>query len=175
LLADSYLGLLVLDVSGKTAALPMADVERVLPIAQLAHVPGSPATVAGILNFRGAAVPVLRLDLLLGLAPQEPGLYSAVVVLKRGLLEDGGLTRGGPVGLLVDRVTDIRRVPESALLAVRDEDSFNGCASAVVSTMGDPIPLLSPRRLLLEQEARRLTEFQQVVQQRLPEWETFPQ
>ena len=94
----------------------------------------------------------------------EPGLYSIVIVLK-----------GGRVALLVDRVSEVLPVDESALLPVGSEDSFNGCSEAVLSVGGQTIHLLSPEKILLEKERASISEFQAMEQQRLQDWEPAAQ
>jgi chemotaxis signal transduction protein len=144
------------------AALPLEDVERIAPMAHLARPPGLPAALEGVLNLAGTAVPVLRLDRLLRLPVERPGLYSMLILLK-------GISNGR-VGILVDRVTEILSVPEMALLPVGGEHSFNGCAEALVAAPGAVIHLLSAKRILLEQEHESLAEFQTIAQRRIEEW-----
>jgi purine-binding chemotaxis protein CheW len=117
----------------------------------------------GILNLAGKAVPVWRLDRLLQLPEKPPGLYSMLILLK-GISDC-------PTAMLVDRVSEILSVPESALLPVGAKDSFNACAEAEVSVNGQVIHLLSPSRILLTREREALTEFQAVAQRRLQDWE----
>lgn len=164
--------LLVFEVSDLVAALPLADVERVAPIAQLAHPPGLPPAIEGFLNLSGATVSVLRLDRLLGLTPRDPGLYSVVILMKKEALPKGNELKGNGavVGVLVDRVSEILSVPEAEFLPVSEDASFNGCARAAVSTPGWYIHVLSSQRLLLEKEARSLYEFQAMAEQRLEQW-----
>lgn len=130
---------------------------------QLGRPPMLPSSLEGILNLAGRPVPVLRLDRLLQLPEQPPGLYSMLIVLK-GLSD-------GQIAVLVDRVNEVVAVPSSALLPVGNENTFNACAEAAVSVRGETIHLLSPTRILLEKEREILSEFQVVAQQRLHDWE----
>jgi purine-binding chemotaxis protein CheW len=132
-------------------------------MARLVRPPSLPSPLEGILNLAGRLVPVLRLDRLLQLPPQPPGMYSMLIVLK------GAST--GSLAMLVDRVSEVLAVPASALLPVGKEDSFNACVEAVVSVRGQTIHLLSPARILLEKERQTLSEFQTIAQQRLQDWE----
>jgi purine-binding chemotaxis protein CheW len=125
--------------------------------------PGLPSALEGFLNLAGTAVPVVRLDHLLRLPVQRPGLYSMLIVLKSA--------SDGAMAVLADRVSEIISVPENALLPVGEEHSFNGCAEAVVPVRGEVVHLLSPARILLEKEREVLSEFQAMAQQRLREWE----
>jgi purine-binding chemotaxis protein CheW len=162
LLLDPQRALLVFHLAGQLAAVPLENVERIVPMAQLAHPPGMPAPLEGILNLAGTAAPVVRLDRLLQLPAPPPGLYSMLIVLK-------GVS-GGRIALLVDRVIEILSVPGSAFVPVHDEDSFNACAEATVSMRGEIVHLLSPTRILLEKERETLSEFQAMAQQRLQDW-----
>jgi purine-binding chemotaxis protein CheW len=169
---DSQCALLVFEVSDRVAALTLEDVARIVPMAQLARPPGLPSALEGVLNLNGAAVSVLRLDRLLGLPSRDPGLYSMVIVLRKEVLLKG---TGCATAVLADRVRETLSVPEAALLPVSEDDSFNACARAAVSVAGQYIHVLSPQRLLLEQEARALSEFHAMAQLRLQQWEAGPQ
>ena len=155
--------LLVFHLSGQTAALPLESAQRIVPMAQLARPLGLPSLLEGILNLGGRVAPVLRLDRLLHLPLQRLGLYSTLIIVN-GVSD-------GRVAILVDRVSEILTVPESALLPIGEEDSFNACAVAAVFVQGQMVPLLSPARILLEKEREALSQFQAMAQRRLQDWE----
>ena len=155
--------LLVFHLAGQLAAIPLRDVESVLPMAHLERPPGIPSAVDGILNLGGSAVPVWRLDRLLQLAAKPSGLYSMLIVLKGAA--------DCRTAMLVDRVREILSVPEAALVPVAAKDSFNGCAEAEVSVREQVVHLLSMPRILLRQEREALSELQAAAQQRLQNWE----
>jgi chemotaxis signal transduction protein len=155
--------LLIFHLAGQLAAIPLAEVESILPMAQLARPPGAPSLMEGILNLAGTAVPVWRLDRLLQLSEEPPGLYSMLILLKG--------TSDCRTAMLVDRVSEILSVPESGLLPVGAKDSFNACADAAVSVNGQVVHLLSPARILLRQERETLAEFQGAAQRRMQDWQ----
>jgi purine-binding chemotaxis protein CheW len=155
--------LLVFSVGGQMTALPLESVERIAPMAQLACPPGMPSPLEGILNLGGTAVPVLRLDRLLRLPVQDAGLYSMLIIMKS--------SGDGRFALLVERTSEILSIHPSELFPVDQEDSFNACVEASFILRGQPIPLLSPQRILLEKETETLSEFQTLAQQRIKEWE----
>ena len=158
---DSQRTLLVF-YAGRQAALPLECVERVVPMAQLARPIGMPSPLEGILNLGGAAVPVLRLDRLFGLPVQPSGLYSTLIVLR---------SQGdSKFALLVERTSEVVSIPCSELLSVDSQDSFNACVVASFLLRGQMVPLLSPQHILLEKEARALSEFKTLAQQRIEEW-----
>jgi chemotaxis signal transduction protein len=160
---DTQHALVVFHLAGQLAAIPLENVDRIAPMAQLAHPPGLPASLEGILNLAGTAVPVLRLDRLLALPEQAPRLYSMLILLKG--------VANGHIAILVDRVSEILPLPESAFLPVANDHSFNACAEAAVTVRGEIVHVLSPSRILIEQEREALSEYQATAQRRLQDWQ----
>lgn len=156
--------LLIFRLSDRLAAFRREDVDRITPMAELARPPGLPSALEGVLNLAGMAIPILRLDRLFNLPAQRVGLYSMLVILKTP-----GHSR---TAVLVDRANEFLTVPESVLLPVEQQDSFNACAEATVAVRDDIVHLLSPARILLAKERAALAEFQAMAQQRLKEWES---
>lgn len=66
--------------------------------------PNAPAYVRGVINLRGAVLPVLDLKARLGLGNTEAGQRSVIIVVRAG---------GKLVGLLVDAVSDILTIDSS--------------------------------------------------------------
>jgi len=159
----SHRVLLIFQLAGRLAAFPVEDVERIVPMAELVCPPGLPSALEGILNLAGAAIPVLRLDRLFGLAAQQVGLYSMLIVLRAH--------RETRMAVLADRVHEIASAPRSAFLPVSHEDSLNACAEAAVAAGDQVVPLLSPARILLAKEREALSEFEAMARQRLENWE----
>lgn len=154
---DSDRAFVVFHCGETLGALPIEAVDKIAPMAELARPPGLPAPMEGILNLGGTAVPVLRLDRLLGLPQKAPGLYSMLIVAK-------------PLALLVDRVSEIRHISPDQLLPAGKEDSFNACVQAVIHSQNQIIHVFSPRQILLEKEHEILTRLAQREQTRLADW-----
>lgn len=145
-------------LAGQTCAFPLECVQEVLPMAALLRPPGLPPLVEGFLNRGGAAVPVVHLCRLFGLHWEAPGLYTPLLVVSG---------RPGPLAFLVDEVTDILLLDQKALLPVRERQVFNNCVEAEIDLGDHTLHLLSPDRLLLEEERRRLAALQEAAQERL--------
>jgi purine-binding chemotaxis protein CheW len=154
------LHLLIFHSAGRVFALPVSAVQELVPMALLASPPGLPAVLAGFLNLRGVAVPIVRLDRLFGLPECDPGLYSALIILQEVA-----------TGLLVDGIQEVASLDDRSYLPLRKTQLFNDCAEAELEVHGAQVYLLSPEHLLLEQERQSLAEFQAVAQQRLHELE----
>jgi purine-binding chemotaxis protein CheW len=154
--------LLVFQVGRQACALPIEDVEELVPLPLLVQPPGLPSVLEGFFDLRGTAVPVLRLDRLFELPPQPPGLYTPLVVVRGD---------PGPLALMVDAADAVVAVPAEEFLPVREKNCFNDCAEAEVMAGGRLTHLLCRERLLLEKERRCLEEFRVRAQEYLAEWE----
>jgi purine-binding chemotaxis protein CheW len=161
------LQIIVFDVGGLACALRRSTVRELLPLPRLWRPPGTPRPVAGFFNLGGAAVPVVRLDVLFGLerdgADAEQDLYRHLILVD-------GLTSSGRTALLVDRVLDVIQVQDASLSAVRPENSLNSCVEAEIPRESGLLHLLSMERILLAEEQQALAELGRRAQSRLGEW-----
>lgn len=79
-------------------------VQEVLPLSEIAPVPGAPPYVLGIINLRGNVVTVIDTRMRFGLPPREPDNASRIVVIEAG---------DQVAGILVDSVAEVINVSES--------------------------------------------------------------
>jgi purine-binding chemotaxis protein CheW len=86
-------------------ALPIARVREVIEVHGLTRMPLSPNVVPGVLNLRGAVIPVVDLSARIGRLPTAVGRRSCIIVVE---VEDEGAV--APVGVLVDAVSEAREV-----------------------------------------------------------------
>lgn len=156
--------LVTFTLGGETFALGVDVVREVVPIAWLARPPNMPRAVEGVLDLGGQAVPVLRLDRLLGLAEGTHGLDASILIMRENLGRNGQ-----PMGLLVDHVDGVRPVTAFTRMPLAPEQSFNGCVAALLGDGDGAWHLLSWDRILLAEERARLVEFQARAQERLAE------
>jgi len=87
------IGLVSFRLGAREYATPLAAVREVVRLQGLSDLPGMAPPLAGVLDVRGTALPVL--DLRVGARPGDPG---DVLVLDRPPAS------GGPVGVAVDQV-----------------------------------------------------------------------
>ena len=73
--------------------------------------PQSPGFVRGVINLRGAVLPIVDLSARLGFGPSEPTARHVIMVIQVG---------NQVVGLLVDAVSDILTVASEALQPTPD-------------------------------------------------------
>lgn len=144
-------------------AMPVAAVRRVLPRPLLDQVPGTPKVIAGVFRHQGRVVPVLRLDLLLGLPTLPKGLYAPLLLLE---------FHGHPLAAKVDRVADIAEPAQVLPLDADGARTFNGCATGRFTHHGVEVTALAPDRLLTAMERQQFEAFRLAAEERLAQWQT---
>jgi purine-binding chemotaxis protein CheW len=113
--------LLLFRAAGQTCACQLDLVREIIPYRRPTRVPGAPAFVTGIVNLRGSLITVLDLGVRLGDSRIDPARGSIVLV-------DHG-ARG--VGLAVDELQDVQRVPQGAIEAVQPDGGQDGAIAGV--------------------------------------------
>jgi purine-binding chemotaxis protein CheW len=100
--AVDALQVLTFELDGELFALEAELVREVIDLAPETRVPGAPAFVDAVTNFRGRVIPLADLRLAFGLARAEPSVHSRIVVIEQQI--DGEPTL---VGLRADRVHEV--------------------------------------------------------------------
>jgi purine-binding chemotaxis protein CheW len=108
---------LVVEVAGALYAVPISDIEEILPMRDVAPLPRSTASVRGVLFLRGHAVTVVDMGILLGGAPARGGRIVVLVI------------EGERYGVVVDRVLKV--VPAAELENLSAPASALGASHAV--------------------------------------------
>ena len=87
--------------------LPIGAVEEIArPPDHITRLPKAPAFIDGVINLRGAVVPIVDLRRRFELASKEPGGTQRILVLAVG---------GGKTGFMVDSVSEVLKVPADAI------------------------------------------------------------
>lgn len=157
---DELQSLVIFRLGGQPFAIPVETVSEVVPYAWLATPPRMPSFIQGVLNLGGVAVPVLRLDRLLGLPSAVIGLNASILVMKTG---------GAPLGLLVEHVDGVQPKGEFQCMPVDVRQSFQGCLAAQLAGARGEVHLIAWDKVMLEEERQRLEDFQRRAQERLAE------
>jgi chemotaxis signal transduction protein len=75
--------LLTFEIAGSLFAMPIEGVLEVAELSELACIPTVPEDVASVMNYRGDALPVVRRERLLSLAPNADESTHVLVVTDR--------------------------------------------------------------------------------------------
>ncbi len=111
--ADTICSLLRMAVGTEVLAVSIEDVREILQVGRLTPLPRTPAFVRGVMNLRGAVVPVIDLAARLGRSATELGRRSCIVVVESTQATDAdgdgdaAETTTLVVGLLVDAVFEV--------------------------------------------------------------------
>lgn len=76
--------LLVFVVGSRSYALPAASVTEVVRCVAITELPGAPRVVEGVVNVRGALVPVLDIRRRFGLSPRAPSVSDLLIIAASG-------------------------------------------------------------------------------------------
>lgn len=91
-------------------AIDSSLVEEVVSLVRLKALPGAPVGVAGIMNYRTDAVPVIDLNLVALGTPTSPRIATRIVVVRHAA---GGVDgQSELLGLLVPQATETRRIDD---------------------------------------------------------------
>ena len=126
-------------------AVAVRRVVEVVPRVELRLVPHAPDFLAGLLRYRGGAVPVVDLGLLMGKAACRDRLDTRIILV------DGG-THGGPgpgfLGLIAEQVDDVKVVDESSRASAGLEIQHAPYLGAVYETDEGLLQLVEPNKIL---------------------------
>lgn len=147
---------------GSRWAIPAQRVAEVLPTTELERPPGSPGVLAGFMNLGGRAMAVISVARLFDAEPAgTDDLYHHV--LRLAVPDDEA-----PIGLLVERVTDVDAKGEG-MAPLDAAQSVNGAVVGNLLVGSELAPLLDWGRLLLVEEERRIRDLAAAAQARLAE------
>jgi len=104
------IGGVILRFAGARYAVDMANVAEVVPVPVLTRIPGGPAWLSGVVNWRGRVLPVIDLRPLVGATLSPLPTSARLVVLAEADIEVGIVADMVP-GLLDCSSHDIEPVP----------------------------------------------------------------
>lgn len=129
----------------ETYGINVMQVQEVLPMTEIAPVPGAPPYVMGIINLRGNVVTVIDTRMRFGLVQREPDQACRIVVIEAG---------DQVAGILVDSVAEVIEVKESEVdtaPSVGNEESAR-YIYGVVSRGNDLLILIDVNKMLTREE-----------------------
>ena len=173
LAAEPPPSLLRMAVGGQDLAVAIDDVREILEVGRLTALPRTPDFVRGVMNLRGAVVPVIDLAARVGQPAITIGRRSCVVVVRAeppampddeaDAPDDGHDALASPcgalvVGLLVDAVFEVFDAPASGIepvppLGTRIAPAF---LRGMTRNRGEVIGVLALDRVLAQQELSAL-------------------
>jgi purine-binding chemotaxis protein CheW len=126
--------LVIFGLDREEFGIPIGRAREIVRVPEITRVPQAPPHIRGVMNLRGRILPVVELRTRFGLERAELTPRSRVVVVE---------THGRMVGILVDVVSQVVKIGESAIVPPPDE---------VVSHRADyvtSVARLGPRLIIL--------------------------
>src|SRR5437764_14754057 len=96
---DQYL---VFTAVGQEFGIQAMRVQEISALVEITKVPRAPAAIEGILNLRGRLVSVVNFRKKFGFEPSQQDEDTRIIIVEH---------RGFPIGILVDSVKEVIRIP----------------------------------------------------------------
>lgn len=97
-------------LTGETYAIGILRIKEIIQYGQLTEVPRMPAFIRGVINLRGAVVPVIDLSARFGKKPTVIGRRNCIIIIEVPIGEE---TQN--VGVMVDAVNAVLEIPASEI------------------------------------------------------------
>jgi purine-binding chemotaxis protein CheW len=98
--------LVVFELNNEAYGVNVGHVQSIIPMQKIVAIPGASNFIEGVVNLRGAVIPVVDLRHRFGLSLPTNGQKSVIVIAELNNLQ---------VGLIVDKVTEVTRIAEEAV------------------------------------------------------------
>ena len=95
-------------LSGETYAISILRIKEIIQYGQLTEVPRMPSFIRGVINLRGAVVPVIDLSARFGKPPTEVGRRNCIIIIEVAIEEETH-----SVGVMVDAVNAVLEISDS--------------------------------------------------------------
>ena len=99
-------------LSGETYAISILRIKEIIQYGQLTEVPRMPDFIRGVINLRGAVVPVIDLSARFGKPPTPIGRRNCIIIIEVAI---GAETQN--VGVMVDAVNAVLEIPANEIEA----------------------------------------------------------
>jgi len=101
--ANQYL---TFSLSGEMYAVGILNVKEIIEYGSLTEIPMMPTFIRGVINLRGAVVPVIDLTARFGGSPTQIGRRTCIIILE---LRDTDIHQD--IGVIVDAVSEVIEIP----------------------------------------------------------------
>ena len=101
---------LTFQLGGESFAIGILAIKEIIEYGGLTEVPLMPACVRGVINLRGAVVPVVDLQARFGRVPGDVTKRTCVVIVEVGSEEQNQV-----VGVVVDAVNEVLDIPDAEI------------------------------------------------------------
>ncbi|HOA07872.1 MAG TPA: chemotaxis protein CheW [Spirochaetota bacterium] len=93
-------------IGSETYGVEVLKVKEILGMTDITHVPNSLSFMRGVINLRGAVVPVVDMRLKFQLQEKEYDTFTVIIIVE---------VRERLIGMIVDTVSDVASIPVSTI------------------------------------------------------------
>jgi purine-binding chemotaxis protein CheW len=136
--AEADRQLVVFSLHGERYAVPIGSVREIIRYTRPTPVPATSSLIQGMINLRGRVLPVVDLSTRLGRQLQVDA-RTRILVLE---------VANGTVGLVVDTVEGVRRIPGSRIAPLPVATAGDGLGHEIAAIDDQLIVLVDPERAL---------------------------
>jgi purine-binding chemotaxis protein CheW len=150
--SEKNLQLVIFELSGEEFGVEIMQVSEIIPVSRITSIPQAPECIKGLINLRGKIVVVIDLNKRLGFNSKETDSLSKIIIME---------VRGTVIGMLVNSVTEILRLPLSSIEPTPEiiKSKINAEYLTGVGKVGNRIiVLLNLARVLGEEEIDELND-----------------
>ena len=101
---------LTFQLASEMFAVGILNVKEIIEYGAVTEIPMMPRFIRGVINLRGAVVPVIDLTARFGGAPTQAGRRTCIVILELPENEEQQV-----IGVVVDAVSEVLEIPASAI------------------------------------------------------------
>jgi purine-binding chemotaxis protein CheW len=101
---------LTFTLGGEMYAVETLSVKEIIEFGQVTAVPMMPASIRGVINLRGAVVPVIDLKARFGGQPTDVTRRTCIVIIELGAEDEHQV-----IGIVVDTVSEVLEIPAAEI------------------------------------------------------------
>ncbi|NOY52052.1 MAG: chemotaxis protein CheW [Deltaproteobacteria bacterium] len=104
--ADPLLQMVSFHLGNENFLVDILRIQEIIRRIEISRMPKAPEYIEGVINLRGTVIPVLDLRKRFGILLPEKNAEERIIVIK---------TEGKPMGMIVDSVADVLRIPKETI------------------------------------------------------------
>ncbi len=122
-------------------------IDNIVRMQNITRVPKVPAYLKGVINLRGEVIPIVSIRLKMGLAADEYGRATRIIILKSEV--------SGSLGIVVDEVREVVTLSEDDIerLSHESKDGHSSFINGVGKNGGELISLLDLNAITLDENS----------------------
>lgn len=134
---------LAFELNAQEFAIDVLRVQEIRNYTRVTSIPNTPHSVKGVMNLRGAVIPIVDLRCKFKLPKSEPNQFTVIIVVNVG---------AKVMGLVVDTVSDVLDIPADSIEPTPDLGTVDTSLLTGLAKSGDRlVALLNVEQLLCEQ------------------------